>query len=230
MIRQVWLKILGPVTAGAVAATLAVTQPLAVADESGISKVNSSIQVASGEHSGDLTTVNGSIHIGESAVVGHAKTVNGSVDLGAHSTAADLVTVNGSIKLDEGAHVNGGVRTVNGALHVDNGAEVTGDLTNVNGGIGVAAAHIGGSVGTTSGGIDLGPNAQIDGDVNMFKDTSWWHFGFQKLPRVVIEPGTVVKGKLHFERPVVLYVSDRARIGVVEGAQAQKFSGDHPPD
>jgi len=230
MIREAWQKILGPVTAGAIAVTLAVTHPVAVADESGISKVNSSIQVASGEHSGDVTTVNGSIHVGENAVVGNAKTVNGSVAMEVHSTAKDVGTVNGGIKLAEGVHVSGGVHTVNGALHVDNGAEVTGNLTTVNGGIGVAAAHIGGSVGTTAGGMDLGPNAQIDGDVNMSKDTSWWHFGFQKIPRVVIEPGTVVKGKLHFERPVTLYVSDRAKIGVVEGAKAEKFSGDHPPN
>jgi cytoskeletal protein CcmA (bactofilin family) len=229
MSPEVWLKIPGPVTAAAVALTLAATHDVAVAGD-GVHNVNSSIHVSAGEHPGDLSTVNGSIHIGENAVVGHTKTVNGSVDMGAHATAADLGTVNGSIKLEEGAHVNGGVRTVNGALHVDDGAEVTGDLINVNGSIGVAAAHVGGSVGTASGSMDLGPNARIDGNVNMSKDTSWWHFGFQKLPRVVIEPGTVVKGKLHFERPVDLYVSDHATIGVVEGAEVRKFSGDHPPD
>ena len=229
MIRKVWLTILGPVTTAAIALSVAATHEVAVAGEPGISNVNSSIHIASGEHSGNLSTVNGSIHIGENAVVGHAKTVNGSVNMEAHSTAADLGSVNGSIKLEEGAHVNGDVHTVNGTLHVDNGAEVTGNLTNVNGSIGVAAAHIGGSVGTASSSMDLGPNAHIDGDVNMSKDTSW-HFGFQSLPRVVIEPGTVVKGRLHFERPVVLYVSDHATIGAVEGAEVQKFSGNHPPD
>jgi cytoskeletal protein CcmA (bactofilin family) len=229
MIRKVWLKILGPVTTAAIALSVTATHEAAVADEPGISNVNSSIHIASGERSGNLSTVNGSIHIGENAVVGHAKTVNGSVNMEAHSTAAELGTVNGPIKLEEGAHVNGDVHTVNGTLHVDNSAEVTGNLTSVNGGIGVAAAHIGGSVGTASSSMDLGPNAQIDGDVNMSKDTSW-HFGFQRIPRVVIEPGTVVKGKLHFERPVVLYVSDHAKIGVVEGAKVQKFSGDHPPE
>ena len=229
MIRKVGLKILGPVTTAAIALSVAARHEIAVADDHEISYVNSSIHVASDEHSGDLSTVNGSIHIGENAVVGHAKTVNGSVNMEAHSTATDLRTVNGSIKLEEGVHVNGDVHTVNGALHVDKGAEVTGNLTNVSGGIGVAAAHIRGSVGTASSSMDLGPNAQIDGDVNMSKDTGW-HFGFQSLPRVVIEPGTVVKGKLHFERPVVLYVSDHATIGVVEGTEVHKFSGDHPPD
>jgi DUF4097 and DUF4098 domain-containing protein YvlB len=229
MISGRWVEILGAVTTAAVALTLAATHEVAVADESGIHHVNSSIHVSPGEHPGDLSTTNGSILIGENAVVGHAKTVNGGVQMDSHSAAADVATVNGSVDLKENAHVNGAVHSVNGGLNVANGAEVTGNLTNTNGGIRVATAHIGGSVGTASGDIDLGPNAQVDGDVNMYKDTAR-HFGLQTLPRVVIEPGTVVKGKLHFERPVVLYVSDRATIGVVEGAQVQKFSGDHPPD
>jgi DUF4097 and DUF4098 domain-containing protein YvlB len=229
MISGLWVKILGAVTPAAVALTLAATHEVAVADESGIHNVNSSIHVSPGEHPGDLSTMNGSIHIGENAVVGHAKTVNGGVRMDSYSTAADVATVNGSVDLKENAHVNGAVHSVNGDLNVANGAEVTGNLTNTNGGIRVGTAHIGGSVGSASGDIDLGPNARIDGDVNMYKDTAR-HFGSQTLPRVVIGPGTVVKGKLHFERPVALYVSDRATIGVVEGAQVQKFSGDHPPD
>ena len=46
---------------------------------------------------------------------------------------------------------------------------------------------------------------------------------------VVIGPGAVVQGTLKFEREVKLLVSDRAKIGVVEGATAIKFSGEHPP-
>lgn len=229
MISDLWVRILGPVITAAVALILAAAHDVAVAGEHGISNVNTSIHVSSGEHLGDLSTVNGSIHIAENAVVGHAMADNGSVNMEAHSTAADVGTVNGTIKLGEGAHVNGGVRTVNGAIHIDNGVEVSGNVITANGGISVAAAHIGGSVDTASGGIDLGPNAQIDGDVTMSKDRNWI-LGLQKPPRVAIEPGTVVKGKLHFERPVTLYVSNRAQIGVVEGAKVQKFSGDHAPD
>jgi len=47
--------------------------------------------------------------------------------------------------------------------------------------------------------------------------------------RVIVGPGSVVKGTLRFERPVELYVSDRATIGSVEGATPIKFSGDRPP-
>jgi hypothetical protein len=40
----------------------------------------------------------------------------------------------------------------------------------------------------------------------------------------------VIRGKLHFDRKVALYVSDHASIGPVEGAKAIVFSGNHPPD
>ena len=194
-----------------------------------IHKVNSSVHIEPGQHTGNVSTVNGSIHISENAVVGQTHTVNGSLHMEAHSTATYLATVNGSIELQDGVHINGAVHSVNGSLNIEDGVEINGDLTNTNGGIHVAAAHIAGSIGTASGSIYLGPNAHIDGGVNMSKDTSW-HFGFQQLPRVVIEPGTVVRGKLHFERPVTLYVSDHATIGPVEGAAVRKFSGDHPPE
>jgi hypothetical protein len=203
---------------------------VAVAQVGGdIHNVNSSIQVAPGEHSGDLSTVNGSIRIGENAAIASARTVNGGLQLEPHVTAGELTTVNGGIELKEGVHVTGNVHTANGGLRVKDGVEITGDLTNVNGAIIVGAAHIGGSVNTAAASIDLGPNAHVDGNVHMSKETGV-HFGFQTIPRVVIEPGTVVKGTLHFERPVALYVSDHATIGTVEGAEVHKFSGDHAPE
>jgi hypothetical protein len=65
--------------------------------ESGISRVMGSINIAAGEHTGDLSTVNGSIHIGENAVVGAAHSVNGSISLERRASAAELKTVNGSV-------------------------------------------------------------------------------------------------------------------------------------
>jgi hypothetical protein len=49
-----------------------------------------------------------------------------------------------------------------------------------------------------------------------------------KKPRVVIGPGAVVEGKINFRRAVDLYVSDKAKIGAVEGATAKTFTGDKP--
>ncbi len=196
------------------------------------SKLNGSITIGRGEHTGDLSTVNGSIHVGDDAVVGQVSTVNGSVKVESHATVNALNTVNGAIDVRDGAHVHGSIHAVSGGLHINDAVEVSGDVTNVNGGIHVEGAHIVGSIDTSSGGIDLGPNARVDGKVMIEKDNSG-NFGFgnaPKPPRVVIEPGTIVKGKLHFDREVKLYVSDRATIGPVEGAEVVKFSGDRPPE
>jgi len=167
------------------------------------SKVMGSIEVAAGEHSGDVSTVSGSIRIGESAVVGSAQAVNGSITLGPQARAAALET----------------------------GAEVGGALVNVNGAIRVAAAHVGGAIETVSGGIDLGPNAQVDGGIHVRKSGGWsLSLGSEDVPRIVIGPGTVVGGTLNFERKVSLYVSDKATIGPVQGATVVKYSGARPPE
>jgi cytoskeletal protein CcmA (bactofilin family) len=208
---------------------LSAASSLAFADDTETSRVVGSVDIAAGQHSGEVSTVNGSIHIGPDAVVGRTNTVNGSITLERRATAVEVTSVNGSIHLHEGARVTGQIHAVNGSLHIEDGADVKGDLGNVNGSIQVGAAHIGGSIDTTNGGITLGPNAHIDGSITMHKDSSWFHFGFEDVPHVVIGPGTVVKGKLHFERKVALYVSDRAMIGPVEGATAIRFPGDHPP-
>ncbi|HWZ64047.1 MAG TPA: hypothetical protein VNX02_13570 [Steroidobacteraceae bacterium] len=193
-----------------------------------VSKVMGSITIAAGEHAGNLATVNGSIDIGDNAVVEHAHTVNGSVRLAEHAGAGEVETVNGSIHLHEGAHVSGRVHTVNGSLSLEPGAEVGERLSNVNGSMHVHGAHVGGEIETVTGSMEIGPDARIDGGIHVRRDESS-DSGHRGMPRIVIGPGSVVKGTLRFERPVELYVSDRASIGPVEGATAIKFNGDHPP-
>jgi len=224
MIRKIAVTALG--FSAAVGLGLCAVTSLARAGDH--SKVLGSVEVQPGEHTGDVSTVNGSVHIGTDAVVGNATTVNGGVQMDSRATASSISTSNGGIHVRDGAHVNGDIHTANGGLHVEDGVEVSGNMATINGGIHVAGAHVGGSLSTMNGNIDLGPNAHIDGDVTMEQNHSW-HVGDEHLPRVVIEPGTVVKGRLHFERKVVLYVSDRATIGAVDGAQPIQFSGDHPP-
>jgi len=208
---------------------LSATTGAVAAHESSTNRVFGSVDVGRGEHTGDVSSVNGGVHISTDAVVGHAHTVNGGVHMDSRATAAELTTVNGGIHVGDGAHVTGDIHTVNGSLDIGKGAEVLGAAGNVNGSIHVAGAHIGGSVTTTNGNIDLGPDARIDGDVVVRDDNNGWHYGHERYPHVVIGPGTVVKGELRFERKVVLYVSDRATIGTVQGAEVLKFSGDHPP-
>lgn len=197
------------------------------AGDEAISSVTGSISVNAGEHRGDLSTVNGSIRLGEGAAAGHAHTVNGSIALEARATAAEARTVNGAVQLHDGARVSGAIHTVNGSLLLAKGADVSGSLANVNGSIRVNGAHVGGDVETVTGSIEIGPDAHVDGGVIVRKDHS--DETGREEPRVVIGPGSVVKGPLRFERPVKLYVSDRATIGAIEGATATTFSGPNPP-
>lgn len=220
---------LGTLAAATFGLYLSSAQYAAAADAADISNVNESIRVDSGQQAGNVSTVNGSIHIGDNAVVKLVHTTNGGVNLGSRATADQVSTTNGTIHVGDGAQVHGPIHSTNGSLHLGDNANVAGDLTNTNGGIRVQAAHVAGSIDTSSGGIDLGPNARIDGGIRVEKDNSW-HFGSDKPPDVIIRPGTVVKGTLHFERTVTLYVSDRATIGPVEGAEVHKFSGDNPPN
>lgn len=207
--------------------SLAMAPSAVTAHESAVSKVTGSIDIEPGEHAGDLSNVNGSIRIGADAIVGNAKTVNGSVRLESRAKAEELRTVNGSIEVRDGGHIAGGVHTVNGGVHIENDAEVSGNVGTVNGDIRVERAHIVGSINTANGNLHLGPDAHIDGDVSIDRERGW--NTQENIPHVVVGPGTVVKGKLRFGREVVLYVSDRASIGPVEGAEIRKFSGDHPP-
>lgn len=202
----------------------------AVANEGDISKVNESVHVDNGEHTGDVSSVNGSIHIGSGAVVKHVHTVNGGVTLESQVSADKVDSVNGAIHLGDGTQVHGPVHTTNGGIHAGNNSDITGDITTMNGGIHVGSGHVGGSLETHAGSIDLGPNAHIDGNIKVDEDHNSWNFGFNKPPEVIIRPGTVVKGTLHFEREVRLFVSDHATIGAVTGAEVRKFSGDNPPD
>jgi hypothetical protein len=69
----------------------------------------------------------------------------------------------------------------------------------------------------------------VDGGIHVEKDTGS-HDSESEPPRIVIGPGSVIGGTLDFERPVKLYVSDRATIGPVQGATAVKFSGEQAPE
>ncbi len=197
-----------------------------------ISRVNANIQVAESEHTGDLSTVNGSIEIGAHAQVGKTTTVNGSIRLGEGATATSLSTVNGSIHAAAQARVMGRVITVNGSIQLAPKTQVTGQVSNVNGAIILDGAHVGGSLETTSGNITLKNAALVAGGIRVQANHDWftsWFSAFRKKPRVVIGPGSTVRGTLRFERSVELYISKQARVGPIEGAKAVYFEGASPP-
>ncbi len=209
------------------AATLAVP---ATAQED-IDKVNGSITAESGSTMGDLGTVNGSIRLEDTARAGDVETVNGSIRGGDEIAADDLATVNGSIRIGRRAAVAGGIETVNGSIFVDHGGRVGKDVATVNGAIGLVATEVGGDIETVTGDVTIGVDSHVRGGIRVHKPTSnWMPINISKrAPRIIVGPNAVVDGRLVFEREVVLYVHDSARIGEVSGATPVPYSGATAP-
>jgi DUF4097 and DUF4098 domain-containing protein YvlB len=190
-------------------------------------KINGSIQVPAGRPASAVATVNGSIHVADGAEVTSATTVNGEVSLGDRAKAESLNSVNGAIVVGNGAHVSGAVSSVNGEFTLMSGAEVSGPMSNVNGQISLTAAHVGGAIKTINGSVNISGASRVDGGILVQKPSG--NLSLHQ-PRIVIGPGATVQGEMRFERPVTLFVSDKATIGMVTGATAVAFSGDSPPD
>lgn len=225
-------------------ALLACLPLAAVAD--GVYKVNGSVRVEAGQSAGDVSTVNGSVTIEEGATAEDVETVNGSITiernatvqsiesvnggitLSADAKAANMNTVNGTLKLAEGAQVSGDVSAVNGSTQLGKGSDIQGRLANVNGKMIITAAHVGRGLKTVNGDITVGADSRIEGGILVEKPNQNWVNRNRRMPRIVIGPGAVVEGRLRFEHEVELLVSDRAKIGPVEGAKAVTFSGTEP--
>lgn len=184
------------------------------------------VDVPAGATAEGATTINGSVTIGDGAKVGEAATVNGGVHLGAHSTVNSARTVNGGIDVGEGARIIQDIDVVNGGIRLAKGADVGGAVKNVNGGIRIDSAHVGKGISTFSGDIEIAHGSRVEGGIHVEKPD----FGndVNRTPRVVIGADSVVQGTLKFDREVKLLVSDAAKIGPVEGATVQLFSGDNP--
>jgi hypothetical protein len=191
--------------------------------------INGSVNVPAGGSEDNATTVNGGVHVGDGARVGQAATVNGGVRIGQNVTVDSAKTVNGGISIGKGTKVVDDVITVNGRIRLAEGADVTGEIVNVNGGIRVIGAHVGRGITTINGDVDIGRGSHIEGGIRVKKPDADWGIGGHP-PRIVIGPETVVDGTLRFERPVRLYVSETAKIGPVEGATPEVFSGERPHD
>jgi DUF4097 and DUF4098 domain-containing protein YvlB len=197
-----------------------------------IDKVNCSITAEGGQRYGDLETVNGSIRLADGASVEDASTVNGSINGGDEVSARDVETVNGAIKFGRKAKIAGSAETVNGSVFFDRGSAIRDGVANVNGAIGLVGTEVGGDVETVMGDITVGADSHVKGRIHVEKPNNHgfnWSSRHREPPRIVIGPNAVVDGPLVFEREVVLYVHDSARIGRVSGATARRYSGATPP-
>jgi len=198
-------------------------------DGNAANKVNGDIHVNAAQPNGSVSSVNGSIHVDDNATLANASTVNGSVHLGAHVTGDSIKTVNGSVAIGDGTRLTGSIKLVNGNVTLAAGADVAKDLMNVNGSMQITAAHVGGGIKTANSNLTISGDSHIEGGIHYDKP-SGFSTSTGTPPTVVIGPGVTVQGDLNFERPVRLYVSDKATIGPVSGATPVQFTGDKPAD
>ncbi len=91
-------------------------------------------------------------------------------------------------------------------------------------------AHVGGGIKTSKGSISITGASRVEGGIVVERSATELIQIAADAPRIVIGPGAVVQGDLRFERPVQLFVSDKAAIGKVTGATPVSFSDDSPPN
>ena len=199
----------------------------------GASSVNGSISIGAGATvTGSVETVNGTIRIDDDARVEDAETVNGSLRIGDRVYTEDLSSVNGAVKLGEDVTVDGEVSVVNGQISVGSGSSVRRDVSNVNGQIKVTGSTVGGDLRTVTGDVYFEDGAVLKGNLTVEKPHSWRSSSDQRIPTVVIGPGSRVEGEIILEQKVKLYVSETARVGGVSGvmtmADAERFKGTRP--
>ena len=196
-----------------------------------IDKVNGSITASAGEAYGDLSTVNGGIDLERGARAGKVETVNGGIEAADDVGARSVSTVNGAIRFGKQARIDGDVETVNGGIFIDRGGNVRDDVSTVNGAIGLVDTDLGGGIETVNGDITVGVGSHVKGGIHVEKPSGnmGMQWGKQRIPRIVIGPNAVVDGALVFERDVVLYVHDTARIGSVRGATPKSYNTATPP-
>jgi len=188
-----------------------------------ISKVNGSIKVEDGQQAGDVSTVNGSVTIGVGARVGSVETVNGSVRIGDRAEVESAETVNGSVTVGVDSLVREGIDTVNGSMTLRKGARVGGGLDNVNGAMLLEGARVEGGIDTVNGDIRLATGSRVTGGIHVEENKSWFKSGHSDNPRITIEQGAVVEGRLHFEREVDLYVAAGVTLPPIEGVPPKRF-------
>lgn len=201
----------------------------AIAQED-ISKVNGSISATSGQRYGDLDTVNGSIRVGDGVEAGDIETVNGSIKIGEGARTGSISTVNGGVRMAARVTASGNVVTVNGSIFADRRSQVGGGVETVNGGIGLVETHVGGDIETVNGDVTVGVGSVVGGGIHIKKPSFSLSLTPNRKPRVIIGPNAVVNGALQFEREVVLYVHDTAKIGPVTGATPLPFNTDTAPE
>jgi len=196
-----------------------------------VSNVNGRIVVGTGMQVNDVETVNGRILIEDGAVARVVESVNGRIEIGGSSAQiAAVESVNGRITADNGGNITGTADSVNGRIHFSN-VTVGKSIRTNNGDIRLYDVVVGENVETEHGDISL-ENSIIENDLiirekrfSALSDLFNWNFGEQ---RVVVGPGSEIKGTLLAQEEITLYVHDTAIVNNIIGATPRSFSGSRP--
>lgn len=182
--------------------------------------VNGAISVESGVSAGEVETVNGSIRVAENASIVSAETVNGSILIGENVVVkGDLESVSGRVDVGAGSHIGGDIEVVNGIITLTR-ARIDGDVEGVNGGINLHGSQVGGDIESVNGDILIGRDSVVRGDLIMHKKRGFsFGFGASRKPKVTIEAGATVEGRLRFEREVELSISPDAKVRHTEAVE-----------
>lgn len=228
--RRIWLSI--ALVAGLYGCNASINDDVVIGagDElsDGAATVNGSIRVGQrAVTGGTLKTINGSVRVEPGAQVADIASVNGKILIGHGASTGDIDAVNGSTECEEDTRIKGNIELVNGPVRVKKGARVSGNVKTVNGPIRLSGAIVEGNVNNYNGGIVITDDSLVHGDVIVSRPQGQ---ALSNEPVVILGPGAEVRGALRFERPVRLYVHDRARHGAVTGAEPIAFSGDKLPE
>jgi len=183
-----------------------------------ISRVNSSIEIESGQQVGNVNSVNGSIRIGRQAIAADVETVNGRIDLESASQVDHASTVNGRITAADNVAVEGSLETVNGAIRVREGGRVKGRVRTVNGDISLRSAVVTADLQTSNGDIDLRAS-EVKGDIVVKGRRSFlgrmFSFGNNSRPDVTIDSESIIHGSIILEQEVDLRIDASAQVGEI---------------
>lgn len=185
------------------------------ADGADVSRVFGSVDVDSGEVVGDVESVNGSISLDDDSQADDVETVNGSIRIRDNVSVRSVETVNGSIRAERGLTSDGSVTTVNGRIELREGSTVGGDVETVNGKIELEGVRVRGSVETVNGDMFLTDGTVIEGDV-IFDDRGNWNgWGNRSEPRLFVDRGSEIKGRIILYQEVELDIEGGARVGEI---------------
>jgi hypothetical protein len=193
-----------------------------------LKSVNGRIEVGDGLKVGNVKTTNGRISLGEAVIAGTVRTTNGRIAVGDGSEVEDIRTTNGSIQV-QGVNVDGDIRTTNGSIKASDNTKVEGHVITSNGGIYLDHTTVGNDVRLRNGSVNLS-DSLVKGDIIIEEDNSWslFSWGNNKKPRVIIGPNSEVKGSVIARQDIELYIHESAKVGSIEGAEAEYYSGDRP--